>query len=160
MKKEEALILVPQRSNLIIEYIERILSEDKKVNGNIRLSSYKIENRTMCTLDIIVPEINLEKHINLGITIDHSDLLYAQLFRDFLKSFLEHETIGVSRYYAIKYDMAENFTGIKAINLNGSEIKINFLCSGQKFDELTKEYNSALETYVTSYKQEDSKQIT
>jgi len=131
MKKEEALVLAPQRSKLIIEYIEQILSDNQKVSGNIRLNSHKIDNQNMCTLDIIVPQTNFEKHINLGITSDHADLLYAQLFKDFLTTFLEHETIGISKYYTVKYNMQENFTGVNAINSNSSELKINFLCRGE-----------------------------
>ena len=32
----------------------------------------KIDDQNMCTSDIYVPETNFEKHLNLGITIDHS----------------------------------------------------------------------------------------
>lgn len=152
MKKEEALILAKEKSKAVIEYIEKILSDNEKIEGKMNFNSHKIDGQNMCTLDIFVPKQNFEKHLNMGITSEHCDILYAQLFKDFLSTFLEHETIGVSKYYAIKYNMQENFTGVKAITSNGSELKINFLCVGQKFDEIAKEYNIAILEYVEGHK--------
>lgn len=141
MKKEEALLLAPQRTKLVIEYIEKILS-DNNITGDMKFSAYKIDNQMMCTLSIFVPENDFEKHINLGITADHCDILYAQLFKDLLKTFLEHETIGISRYFD-----EENFAGITA-NSENSKLRMNFIYTGQKFNEIAKEYNESINIYV------------
>lgn len=146
MKKDEALLLAPQRTKLIIEYIEKILS-DNNIIGDMKFSAYKIDNQMMCTLSIFVPEKDFEKHINLGIIADHCDILYAQLFKDLLKTFLEHETIGISRYFEIKYFDGENFTGITA-NSENSKLRINFIYTGQKFNEIVDEYNESINIYV------------
>ena len=146
MKKDEALLLAPQRTKLIIEYIEQILS-DNNITADMKFSAYKIDNQMMCTLSIFVPEKDFEKHLNLGITADHCDILNAQLFKDLLKTFLEHETIGISRYFEMKYFDGENFTGITA-NSESSELRMNFMYKGQKFNEIAKEYNDSIDIYV------------
>jgi len=149
MKKVEAQALAPEKSKLIIEYITKILSDTEKVNAMINFSSAKIDNQKMCTLDIYVPQRNYEKHLNLGITIDHELVLYERLLSDLLATFLEHETMGVSRYYSIK-SMQENFTGINAVNSMGSKIKINLNSSGADFQELMKSYNKRINDHIDS----------
>lgn len=147
MKKEEALILAEEKSKLVIEYIMQILSDTEKVNGVINFNSAKIDNQKMCTLDIYVPE--REKHLNIGITTDHVDVFYAKLLTDFLDVFLEHETMGISKYYSIK-GMNQTFCGMNAVNSIGSQIKLNFLCQGSKFSELMTNYNQRINEYVNS----------
>lgn len=158
MKKEEAFILSLHRSKLVIEYIEQILSGNEKVNGIIKFSSHKIDSMNMCTLNIIVPETKFEKYINLGIASEHCDILYAQLFKDFLTTFLEHETIGISKYYSI-YSMQENFSGVNAVNSNGGILKINFVCKGQKFDDIVGEYNKTIHEYINVYKESEEPKV-
>ena len=68
MKKVEAMELAPERSKLLCEYITQILSDNEKVNGEIKINSDKISNEYMITFDIIVPSKNFEKHLNNGIT--------------------------------------------------------------------------------------------
>lgn len=157
MKKIEAQAISAERSRLIIEYITKILSDTEKVNASMNFSSVKIDNQMMCTLDIYVPQRNFEKHLNLGITTDHDLILYEQLLNDLLNTFLEHETMGVSRYYSIK-SMQENFSGINAVNSIGSKIKINLNSSGVDFNELMKKYNQRINEYADSLnKQDDGK---
>lgn len=88
MKKIEAQAIAPERSRLVIEYITKILSDIEKVNASMNFSSAKIDNQMMCTLDIYVPQRNFEKHLNLGITSDHSLVLYEQILNDFIDTFL------------------------------------------------------------------------
>jgi len=139
MKKIEAKALAPEKSKLVIEYITQILSDSEKVNSVMDFWYAKIDSQNMCTLDIYVPERNFEKHLNLGITIDHSLVLYEQILNDFLDTFLEHETMGVTRYYSIK-SMQNDFSGVDAVNRNGSRIKINFNTTDPDFMNIVSEY--------------------
>ena len=45
MKKKEAQLLAPTKSNLIMEYITQILSDTDKINGNIEFNFAKINNQ-------------------------------------------------------------------------------------------------------------------
>ena len=109
MKKLEAKALAPEKSKLVVEYITQILSDTEKVNSVMDFWHAKIDGQDMCTLNIYVPETNFEKHLNLGITLDHSLVLYEQILNDFLDTFLEHKTMCVTRYYSIK-SMQNNFS--------------------------------------------------
>ena len=139
MKKIEAKALAPEKSKLVIEYITQILSDSEKVNSVMNFWYAKIDGQNMCTLDIYVLERNFEKHLNLGITEDHCLVLYEQILNDFLDTFLEHETMGVTRYYSIK-SMQGNFSGVNAVNLNGSKIKINFNTTNPDFMNIVSDY--------------------
>ena len=143
MKKIEAQALAIEKSKLIIEYITKILSDKEIVNCKMNFSSAKIDGQKMCTLDIYVPEKNFEKHLNLGITIDHSMILYEQILNTFLDSFLENETMGVTKYYSVK-SMLENFSGVKIINLIGSKIMVNFY---YEFPDIISMYNEKYTEY-------------
>lgn len=143
MKKIEAQALAIEKSKLVIEYITQILSDKGIVNSKMNFSSAKIDGQKMCTLDIYVPEKNFEKHLNLGITIDHSMILYEQILNTFLDSFLENETMGVTKYYSVK-SMLENFSGVKIINLIGSRIMVNFY---YEFPDIISMYNEKYTEY-------------
>lgn len=148
MKKIEAIQIAPEKSKLIIEYIIKILSDNQIVNATMNFSFTKIDNQQMCVLNIYVPINNFERHINLEITSDHSLILYNQLLNDLLDTFLNHETIGISKYYSI-HSMKGIFSGIDAVNSLGSNIKINFNYAGRDFMDLianyTKRYNKFIE---------------
>ena len=156
MKKIEAMELAPKRSKLIIEYITQILSDSEKVNARMNFNSAKIDNQRMCVLDIYVPKRNFEKHLNLGITSEHDLVLYEQLLNDLLDTFLEHETMGITKYYSFK-SMQENFTGIDAINSLGSKIKINLNSSGNEFMKLIERYSNKYNEFVASLNQGETK---
>lgn len=143
MKKIEAQALAMEKSKLVIEYITQILSDKEIVNSKMNFSSAKIDGQKICTLDIYVPEKNFEKHLNLGITIDHSMILYKQILNTFLDSFLENETMGVTKYYSVK-SMSENFSGVKIINLIGSRIMVNFY---YEFPDIISMYNEKYTEY-------------
>ena len=149
MKKVEAQAIAPEKSKLIIEYITQILSDSKRVNASMIFTSAKIDNQNICVLDIYVPQRNFEKHLNLGITTDHFFILYKQLLNDLLDEFLEHETIGVTKYYSIK-SMQENFSGINAVNSLGSQIKINLNSSGIDFMNLISEFTQRYNEFIES----------
>ena len=153
MKKNEVLQLAPIRVKLIIEYIKSILEDTKKVSGKIEFNNAKINNEKMCTMDIYVPESNFEKHINLGITTDHCDILYEILFDEFINEFLNHPFLGVTRYREIRYTMGPSFSGVTAVNSHTlSKIEINFLTSSKNFDTIVSNYNQR----VTLYQEEQN----
>lgn len=158
MKKIEAKALAPEKSKLVIEYITQILSDSEKVNSVMDFWYAKIDGQNMCTLDIYVPEKNFEKHLNLGITIDHSLVLYEQILNDFLDTFLEHETMGVTRYYSIK-SMQNDFSGVDAVNRNGSRIKINFNTTDPDFMNIVSEYTQRYDEFAESLKNEEQKKL-
>lgn len=149
MKKIEAKALAPEKSKLVIEYIKQILSDSEKVNSVMDFWYAKIDGQNMCTLDIYVPETNFEKHLNLGITIDHSLVLYEQILNDFLDTFLEHQTMGVTRYYSIR-SMQNDFSGVDAVNKNGSRIKINFNTTDPDFMNIVSEYTRRYNEFAES----------
>ncbi len=143
MKKIEAQALAVEKSKLTIEYITQILSNKEIVNSKMNFSSANIDGQKMCTLDIYVPEKNFEKYLNLEITTDHSMILYEQILNDFLDTFLENETMGVTKYYSVK-SMLENFSGVKIINLIGSKIMVNFY---YEFPDIISMYNEKYNEY-------------
>ena len=147
MKKIEAKELAKEKSKIVIEYIMQILSDNEKVNSMMYFWQAKIDEEKMCTLDIYVPEKNFERHLNLGITVDHDLVLYERLLNDFLDVFLEHETMGVTRYYFIK-SMNNYFSGINVVNLSGSKIKVNFNTTSPDFMNLINEYNKRYNAFV------------
>lgn len=118
----------------------------------------KIDGQNMCTLDIYVLERNFEKHLNLGITIDHSLVLYEQILNDFLDTFLEHETMGVTRYYSIK-SMQNDFSGVDAVNLNGSRIKINFNTTDPDFMNIVSDYTCRYNEFAESLKNQEQQKL-
>ena len=154
MKKIEAKAEAPEKSKLVIEYITQILSDSEKVNSVMDFWYAKIDGQNMCTLDIYVPERNFEKHLNLGITIDHSLVLYEQILNDFLDTFLEHETMGVTRYYSIK-SMQNDFSGVDAVNRNGSRIKINFNTTDPDFMSIVSGYTQRYNDFVELVKNQE-----
>lgn len=147
MKKDEAKLVALEKSKLIIEYITQILSDTEKVNAIMNFHSRRIDTQLMCILDIYVPKRKFEKHLNLEITSDHYLVLCEQLLNDLLDTFLEHETMGVTKYYSIK-SQAKNFSGINAINILGSNIEINFNGSGQEFMNLISKYEKRYDDFV------------
>ena len=143
MKKEEAKELSIKRVNLIIEYIEQILL-DNKVVGILTFNSKKINNQNILLLDIEVKPNNFSRYLNLEIESNHSNILYEELLNEIINRYLENENIVLSFYQDIKYFMESNFSGITITNFNGSEIKINFKIKDNKFSEIIENYELAL----------------
>lgn len=148
MKKEEAMQIAQERSRVLCEYISQILSDPQKVEGEIRINSTKIDKERMLTFDIRVPSKNFERHLNTGISVQHVDVLTGQILDDFIDHFLESEAIGCTRYYRIRGGYGMNIDGITAINSMGSQVRINFVCRGNNFDEQIETYNAKLDEYV------------
>ncbi len=157
MKKNEAQMLAPSKSNLIMEYITQILSDTDKLNGEIEFNFAKINNQNNCVLDIYVPMKNFEKHLNLEITSDHSLVLYEQVLTDLL-NFLYSDTMGVTKYYSIK-SMSEYFSGMVAFNSIGSKLKINFNTTNPDFMILIDSYIAKYDEIAEAIKKQDSPKL-
>lgn len=157
MKKVEALEIAPERSKLLCEYIIQILSDNEKLSGEVSIGSSKINNEMMLTFDIVVPSKNFERHLNTGITTQQVNVLTAQIFNDLIDNFMESENMGCTNYYSIRGGYGMNMNGVNVINDIGTNIKINFVCRGDKFDEQARDYNLRLNEYVNQ--QEKNKRL-
>lgn len=151
MKKEEAKALANDRVRVIMEYITLILEDTVKVSAKMKFNHAKINGQNMNTLDIYVPEKDFEKHINLGITTDHSDIIYKSFLDKVIEEILPSETIGATKFYSIRSNQGA-FDGIDAMNDIGSNIKINMYGIS---NEVYEEYNEKYDKYVNSLKQKN-----
>ena len=103
----------------------------------------------MLTFDITVSKKDFERHFNTGITTQQVDVLTEQILNDLIDNFMESETIGCTRYYSMSGGYGMNMKGVNIVNNIGSNIKINFVCRGDKFSEQIEIYNSRLNEYVS-----------
>lgn len=150
MKKEEAEVLAIDKSRVMIEYLEQILSDDN-ISGNMIFSSNKIdgEKEKMCTVDIMLNN-NTEKHLNLGIPSVHSDVFTKQFTTDLVDRFAKDDIMGVSPYFEIKSMPPISRSGMDAMSISketgkiNNHIKIDFYYKGQDFDSIMEEYNKKL----------------
>lgn len=158
MKKEEAKQKSIEISNYVIGNIRELLSYPEKIEGIIKITSAKIDKKKICTLNILVPDLEIEKYINTGIPFEHCDELNEQIFNDLLDNFLESETIGVGRYREIKYSYGENFSGMDYISLNGSKIRLNFINHGNKYDNIVSSYKNRIKDFENMINNRDNEQ--
>ena len=150
MKKQEAEVLAIDKSRVMIEYLEQILSDDN-ISGNMIFSSNKVdgEKEKMCTVDIMLNN-GKEKHLNLGIPSIHSDVFTKQFTSDLVDRLAKDDTMGVSPFFEIKSMPTTSRRGMDAISINeetgkiNNHIKIDFYSIGQDFYSIMKEYNEKL----------------
>lgn len=150
MKKQEAEVLAIDKSRVMIEYLEQILSDDN-ISGNMIFSSNKVdgEKEKMCTVDIVLNN-GKERHLNLGIPSIHSDVFTKQFTSDLVDRFAKDDTMGVSPFFEIKSMPPTSRRGMDAISINeetgkiNNHIKIDFYSIGQDFYSIMKEYNEKL----------------
>ena len=150
MKKQEAEVLAIDKSRVMIEYLEQILSDDN-ISGNMIFSSNKVdgEKEKMCTVDIMLNN-GKEKHLNLGIPSIHSDVFTKQFTSDLVDRFAKDNTMGVSQFFEIKSTPPTSRRGMDAISINeetgkiNNHIKIDFYSIGQDFYSIMEEYNEKL----------------
>ena len=148
MKKYEAQQLAIDRSKMIIDCINNILADEEFSNNvnplkpiaRINFNYKKINNETICIVDILVPrKPEYEKHLNLGITHNHWEVLYEKILDDLL-DYLESDTIGLSKFYE-EHSIKGTFSGVDLYNLNKCCIKINFRpYSYELMDEYNRKY--------------------
>lgn len=146
MKKEEAKELSIERVNLIMEYINSILSDEEVVNSKMNFNYAKINGQIMVTLDIYVPLRNFEKHLNLGINYNHINVLYKEFLDRIISDILPSDNVGATEFYTIKSNFGV-FNGIDAINTKDSNININMPGINE---EVKEEYNSKYSKYADS----------
>ena len=150
MKKQEAELIVIDKSRVMIEYLEQILSDDN-ISGNMIFSSNKIdgEKEKMCTVYIMLNN-NTEKHLNLGIPSIYSDIFTKQFTTDLVDRFAKDNIMGVTHFFEIKSMPPISRRGMDAISINeetgkiNNHIKIDFYSIGQDFYSIMKEYNEKL----------------
>ena len=150
MKKQEAEVLAIDKSRVMIEYLEQILSDDN-ILGNMTFRSSKVEgeDEKMCTVDIMLSN-GKEKHLNLDIPSIHSDIFTRQFTSDLVERFAKDDIMGVSPYFEIKSMPPISRSGMDAISINketgkiNNHIKIDFYYKGQDFDSIMEEYNKKL----------------
>ena len=150
MKKQEAMVLAIDKSRVMIEYLEQILSDDN-ISGNMTFRTSKVEgeDEKMCTVDIMLSN-GKEKHLNLGIPSIHSDIFTRQFTSDLVDRFAKDDIMGVSPYFEIKSMPPISRSGMDAISINketgniNNHIKIDFYYKGQDFDSIMEEYNKKL----------------
>ena len=150
MKKQEAEVLAIDKSRVMIEYLEQILSDDN-ISGNMIFSSNKVdgEKEKMCTVDIMLNN-GKERHLNLGIPSIHSDVFTRQFTSDLVDRFAKDDTMGVSPFFEIKSMPPTSRRGMDAISINeetgkiNNHIKIDFYNKGENFDSIMEEYNKKL----------------
>ena len=150
MKKQEAMELAIDKSRVMIEYLEQILSDDN-ISGNMTFRTSKVEgeDEKMCTVDIMLSN-GKEKHLNLGIPSIHSDIFTRQFTSDLVERFAKDDTMGVSPYFEIKSMPPISRSGMDAISIDketgkiNNHIKIDFYYKVQDFDSIMEEYNKKL----------------
>ena len=131
MKKKEAEVLAPEKIDVIVEYIMQILEDTSKVSGMMNFSS--------------------AKHLNLGITSDHYNVLCKEFLDRVLTTFLPHETIGATRFYQFRSNNI--FDGVNIVNSIGSEIKVNMYGIDKN---ISNEYNEKYEEYLNQSMMENN----
>ena len=151
MKKKEAEVLALKKVDVIVEYIMQILEDTSKVSGMMNFSSAKIYDQNMCTMDIYVPFRNFEKHLNLGITSDHYNVLCKEFLDRVITTFLPYETIGATRFYPFRSNNI--FDGVSIVNSIGSEIKVNMYGVDRS---ISNEYNEKYDEYLNQSMMENS----
>ena len=81
--------IIEERVNLIIEYIEQILSDNLKVKGTMSINSEEINGVKCKTLNISVPQRNFERHFNLGISCQDDIAFFKCLLDTLIEKYLK-----------------------------------------------------------------------
>ena len=149
MKKIEAEMLAPEKIDTIMEYIMQILEDSEKVSAKMIFNIDKIEGKAMNTLDIYVPKNDFEKHLNLGITNDHRNVLLKEFLNRVVAEIFPLENIGASNFYSVRGTF-DSFDGIGIFNSKGSSIYMDMYGVDEK---LTIEYNKSYEEFKKSYEE-------
>ena len=141
--KEEVTLLAKQNSELLIEYINHILSDEEELEGRITIFSSLLED---CKIDINIPSKNIKNQQKTNILPQYIDILNGQILDSLIDNYMESETMGVTKYYSRNNNGKGN--GINIISNSGSKINIDFACKDEKFEAQIKRYNATLDEYV------------
>ena len=88
MKKQEAISIAEERSNLVLEFIEQILTVGKNISGLIEFYSVKLEEGMSCGMHIKVDQTGYEQYYNLGIPSKNIISVYETIFQNIIKAYL------------------------------------------------------------------------
>lgn len=150
MKNEN---IIQQRINLIIEYIEQILSDNIVAKSNVNIRLNKINGNQKLTLDIYVPISCFERHFNLDISEENEIEFYKCLLDTLLTRYMESENMGISEYYFLRSEFGGPiFHGVDVSNINNSCIKLSFRSCKKEFTTIVNDYNNRIDNYVNSLK--------
>ena len=152
MKKKEALVLAPQKVDVIMEYVTNILDDSEQVCASINFNTAKINGESMCVIDIYVPIKKFERHLNLGITSQHSDVIFRELLDRIIMEVLPSEVMGATKFYHLR-STNNSFDGINIVNQIGSQIKLNMYGIDRSISD---EYNQKYDEYENSLNNEDN----
>ncbi len=143
MKKVEAQIIAPERSKLLLEYIEQFMSYDN-VRGEILIDSDKDPEtkERMCYMEILTDD-GFERHYNTDITAQQSDVLNEQILIDLAERYAQDKDVDITRYFTINSTNG-SIHGIRIKNHKGSNILLNFACRGLEFDKVVANYSKKL----------------
>ena len=143
MKKVEAQIIAPEKSKLLLEYIDQFMSYGN-VRGEILINSDKDPEtkERMCYMEILIDD-GFERHYNTDITAQQSDVLNEQILIDIAERYAQDKDVDITRYFTLN-SMDGSIHGIRISNHKGSNILLNFLCRGLEFDKVVESYSKKL----------------
>ena len=141
--------MIEKGVNLIIEYIEQILSDIDIIFGKISIDTVKMGEAEHKTLDIMLSNKRFERHFDLGIELQDEAVFYGKLLNTFIEKFADNENIGISKYHIKKCDPANSdFRGIDVSNTNGSYLEFYFCPSNKESSLAIQEYNQKLDDLI------------
>lgn len=138
MKKENIKKIAIDKSKVVMETLELILTDSIPVEGRLEFDAIKQGKENICTLEIYVPNRGYERHWLMDIPVIYSTLFYKQIVTDLLDHFRNLEKIKISDLY--KEDKSELYS-IKLENSLGSIVTLYFVWQGENFDEVIEFYN-------------------
>lgn len=154
MKKKEAQELAYSKSQIIIRHIIELLSLEGKHDCLINFGIDKINNCNTCVAHIYDYATGYEKHLDLEITSDHFMVLLIQLLDDFLIDLLPQGDIKLTSHYMIR-SMTEHFTGMDAINSQGSKVRTNLGGSGKEYNDLIEKFYQQYASFLDELKNKE-----
>ena len=140
--------IIEEKVNLIIEYIEQILSDNLKIKGTMSINSEEINGVKYKTLNISVPQRNFERHFNLGISYQDEVAFFKCLLNTLTEKYLKSDNIGISKYYNILSLVGSNFQGIGITSVNGNYLRLCFPPSSKEVFSLIENYDKEIDDYI------------
>lgn len=137
-KKENINKIIKDKSKVVMETLELILTDSIPVLGKLEFASIKRGKEEICTLEIYVPKRGYERHWLMEVSSLSSHMFYEQILLDLLENFGNLEKVKMSNFYK---ETENNFYGLKLENSLGSVITLNFVWQGDRFEEIVDLYH-------------------
>lgn len=135
MNKEEASKISIEKTKVIIETIEAILTDSISVEAFMEFGSAKKEKQYLCTLDIAVPKKNYFRYWFMGVPTNYSPIFYKQVLSAILDNFGGLEKVSLSDFCTGKIN-GKKFSGVILENSIGTKISLNFKKKSKDFEDL------------------------